>query len=207
MKHIFFRMEQRRGYESVGDLWSPGYFKVDITPENSSTFIASTESWDIIEALSPKEALHAEQERRNQLLAAASQVSVADFKEELILATDPFIIKPTSRMEDAARAQASGDEIRTIIAGYHWFTDWGRDTMISLEGLTLTTGRHREADWILRTFNHYVQDGLIPNLFPEGQEKGSIIPPMPLYGFFMPWIVMSRSPGIERRCALFSRPS
>ena len=59
-----------------------------------------------------------------------------------------------------------------MIAGYHWFTDWGRDTMISLEGLTLTTGRHAEAGWILRTFAHYVRDGLIPNMFPEGENEG-----------------------------------
>jgi predicted glycogen debranching enzyme len=59
-----------------------------------------------------------------------------------------------------------------MIAGYHWFTDWGRDTMISLEGLTLATGRAIEARWILRTFAHYVRDGLIPNLFPEGQNQG-----------------------------------
>jgi predicted glycogen debranching enzyme len=65
-----------------------------------------------------------------------------------------------------------GNEIRTIIAGYHWFTDWGRDTMISLEGLTLDTGRHREAAFILRTFAHYVHDGLIPNMFPDGSSKG-----------------------------------
>jgi predicted glycogen debranching enzyme len=62
--------------------------------------------------------------------------------------------------------------VRTIVAGYHWFTDWGRDTMISLEGLTLTTGRHSEAGDILRTFAHYVRDGLIPNLFPEGRNEG-----------------------------------
>ena len=48
--------------------------------------------------------------------------------------------------------RAAGDEVRTVIAGYHWFTDWGRDTMISLEGLTLATGRTREAGYILRTF-------------------------------------------------------
>ena len=60
-----------------------------------------------------------------------------------------------------AHAQAEGDEIRTVIAGYHWFTDWGRDTMISLEGLTLTTGRKAEASYILRTFAHAIRDGLI----------------------------------------------
>ena len=59
-----------------------------------------------------------------------------------------------------------------MIAGYHWFTDWGRDTMISLEGLTLTTGRHYEAGCILRTFAAHVRDGLIPNLFPEGATQG-----------------------------------
>jgi predicted glycogen debranching enzyme len=62
--------------------------------------------------------------------------------------------------------------VRTVIAGYHWFTDWGRDTMISLEGLTLCTGRYREAGYILRTFGQYVRDGLIPNMFPDGSREG-----------------------------------
>src|SRR5207249_1536014 len=55
---------------------------------------------------------------------------------------------------------------------YHWFTDWGRDTMISLEGLTLSTGRPAQAGWILRTFAHYIRHALIPNLFPEGRNEG-----------------------------------
>jgi len=59
-----------------------------------------------------------------------------------------------------------------VIAGYHWFTDWGRDTMISLEGLTLATGRHIEAGYILRTFGQYIRDGLIPNYFPDGENEG-----------------------------------
>ncbi len=59
-----------------------------------------------------------------------------------------------------------------MIAGYPWFTDWGRDTMISLEGLTLMTGRVAEARDILHTFAHHVRDGLIPNLFPEGENEG-----------------------------------
>jgi predicted glycogen debranching enzyme len=62
--------------------------------------------------------------------------------------------------------------LRAIIAGYHWFTDWGRDTMISLEGLTLDTGRFLEASYILRNYAAYVRDGLIPNLFPEGEHEG-----------------------------------
>ena len=82
------------------------------------------------------------------------------------------MIKPVGRVRDTLRASAVGDELRTVIAGYHWFTDWGRDTMISLEGLTLTTGRHREAGFILRTFAQYVRDGLIPNFVPDGSDEG-----------------------------------
>ncbi len=87
-------------------------------------------------------------------------------------AADQFLFTPVGRREDTARARAAGDEIRSVIAGYHWFTDWGRDTMISLEGLTLTTGRQVEASYILRTFAHYIHDGLIPNMFPEGRTSG-----------------------------------
>jgi predicted glycogen debranching enzyme len=89
----------------------------------------------------------------------------------LVLAADQFIIRPNTRLADSARAHASGDHARTVIAGYHWFTDWGRDTMISLEGLTLTTGRFAEAGFLLRTFARYVKDGLIPNHFPEGSTE------------------------------------
>jgi len=74
-------------------------------------------------------------------------------------------------VEDTTRARAAGRDIRTVVAGYHWFTDWGRDTMIALEGLTLTTGRQLEASWILHAFAQYVRDGLIPNMFPEGERE------------------------------------
>ena len=62
-----------------------------------------------------------------------------------MLAADQFMIAPAGRVEEAARARAAGDEARTVIAGYHWFTDWGRDTMISLEGLTLSPAGTRGA--------------------------------------------------------------
>ena len=74
-----------------------------------------------------------------------------------------------------------------MIAGYHWFTDWGRDTMISLEGLTLATGRYIEAGYILRTFAHYVRDGLIPNMFPEGRTRACTTPPTRRCGSSTPW--------------------
>ena len=91
--------------------------------------------------------------------------------KQLVRAADQFIVLPGSRMDESATAQAHGSELRSIYAGYHWFGDWGRDTMISLEGLTLCTRRYREAAAILRTFASYVRDGLLPNLFPEGERQ------------------------------------
>lgn len=169
---MVYRIEESRGYESVGSLWSPGYFAVDLPIGGMAALVASTDSWEVVRTLPPDEALAAERERRRRLVAMAHPKAQAGTAAELVLAADQFIITPAGRVSDAARAHASGDEERTIIAGYHWFTDWGRDTMISLEGLALTTGREMEAGYILRTFAHYIRDGLIPNMFPEGEQQG-----------------------------------
>jgi predicted glycogen debranching enzyme len=169
---ILFRTEETRGYESQGSMWSPGYFRFDLKPGEELTFIATTENWDTQNAITPEAAAAAEIGRRETLLAHAQQTAADTFGAELILAADQFLILPSGRAADAARAYAAGEELRTVIAGYHWFTDWGRDTMISLEGLTLVTGRVTEAGWILRTFSQYIKDGLIPNMFPEGQQAG-----------------------------------
>ena len=172
IEDLFYRVESRRGYQDVGDLWSPGHFAVSLSRDAEASLIASTEGWEVIDALTPGDAEAAERMRRRSLLAAADPRAQDGPAAELVLAADQFIIKPAGRVEDEARARASGEEARTVIAGYHWFTDWGRDTMISLPGLTLTTGREVEASWILRTFAHYVRDGLIPNMFPDGQTQG-----------------------------------
>ncbi|MGE5456801.1 MAG: amylo-alpha-1,6-glucosidase [Methanococcaceae archaeon] len=172
LREIFYRTEAERGYDSRGLLWSPGFFGTDIDSGHDATLVASTETWPTILALKPEELIAAELERRSRLVDAAPEGLRSPAGIELMMAADQFIITPAGRTEDAARAHASGDEVRTVIAGYHWFTDWGRDTMISLEGLTLSSGRHNEAGWILRTFAHYIKDGLIPNLFPEGEKEG-----------------------------------
>jgi predicted glycogen debranching enzyme len=172
MQQVVYRVEEARGDESLGELWSPGYFRLDLTSDQPATLVASVESWETLRALEPAAAWAAEHERRRRLIAAAVPPARHGIAAELVLAADQFIIAPTSRVEDAARARAAGDEARSVVAGYHWFTEWGRDTMISLEGLTLTTGRHLEAGYILRTFAQYVRDGLVPNLFPEGDDEG-----------------------------------
>jgi len=169
---FLYPVEEARGYEFRGALWTPGHFEIDLTADACVTLIASTEAEDVMLALSPDEAGRCEQERRRRLIFSAAPQVQDESGAELVLAADQFIITPAGRVTDATRAAAMGNEIRTIIAGYHWFTDWGRDTMISLEGLTLTTGRQREAAFILRTFAHYVQDGLIPNMFPDGSNHG-----------------------------------
>ncbi|MDQ6655188.1 MAG: amylo-alpha-1,6-glucosidase [Verrucomicrobiota bacterium] len=169
---VIYRTEQERGYAYEGDLWSPGSFQLDLVADMSATLIGSTENWDIIEVLLPGEVLAAERERRARLLALPVPAARSGVAAELVFAADQFIIEPAGRVQDATRAHAAGDEVRTVIAGYHWFTDWGRDTMISLEGLTMTTGRWLEAGYILRTFAHYVRDGLIPNMFPDRTNQG-----------------------------------
>jgi predicted glycogen debranching enzyme len=116
--------------------------------------------------------LAADGARRNRLLSMAGNAGEDLIAAQLVLAADQFLVTPRTRAADEARLAAAGDSPRTVIAGYHWFTDWGRDTMISLEGLTLVTGRYREAGNILRTFASYIRDGLIPNLFPEGEQAG-----------------------------------
>ena len=169
---FLYPVEESRGYEFRGSLWTPGHFDVELKVGECVTMIASAEPEDVMLALSPDEATQCEQERRRRLILSALPQAQDEIGAELVLAADQFIITPAGRVVDATRAAAMGNEVRTVIAGYHWFTDWGRDTMISLEGLTLMTGRQREAAFILRTFAHYVRDGLIPNMFPDGSNEG-----------------------------------
>ena len=169
---ILYSIEESRGYESRGQLYTPGEFRAELAADSPVALIGSVEPWETIRTMSLDDALAADRERRGGLIDAALPAARQGPAAELVLAADQFIISPVGRQTDHVRARAEGDEVRTVIAGYHWFTDWGRDTMISLEGLTLTTGRAIQAGYILRTFAHYVKGGLIPNLFPEGASQG-----------------------------------
>jgi predicted glycogen debranching enzyme len=169
---IAYATEASRGYASRGKLYSPGRFRVEIEPGGEASLLASTEPWETILPISPREAIAAEADRRDRLLDAAPPAARRGPAAELVLAADQFVIRPVGRHEDHVRARIAGDEAWTVIAGYHWFTDWGRDTMISLEGLTLSTGRTAEAGSILRMFAHHIRDGLVPNMFPEGADEG-----------------------------------
>ncbi|QRN93588.1 glycogen debranching enzyme family protein [Archangium violaceum] len=166
----FYRVEKARGYDSVETLTSPGYFEYTLGPGGFLAMGITTEDPVVLDR-DPLETLALEYERERRLLVRVPEEARTGVPARLLLAADQFIIDPM-RSADDAWARAVGQDARSVIAGYHWFTDWGRDTMISLEGLTLCTGRHRTASAILRTFQHYVRDGLLPNLFPEGESEG-----------------------------------
>jgi predicted glycogen debranching enzyme len=169
---IAYTTEESRGYASRGQLYSPGRFRADLPRDGTVGFIASAEPWDTVMTMTAAEILSAESERRRRLLEAAPPIARTGPAAELVLAADQFVIRPVGRHDDQVRARVEGYEAWTIIAGYHWFTDWGRDSMISLEGLTLSTGRPGEAAAILRMFAHHIKAGLVPNMFPEGANDG-----------------------------------
>ena len=167
LPEFLYRVEASRGYAAVGDTWSPGYWTTELSAETAVSLVASTAEWDDVPMPeSAAELFELEVDRRRRLIQIAHPFARKGAAAELVPAADQFIIEPV-------RAHRPGyTKERSIIAGYHWFTDWGRDTMISLEGLTLLTGREDEAVAILRTFAGYTKDGLIPNHFPEGDNEG-----------------------------------
>ena len=167
---VSYRVDRDRGSEHIQDLFSPGHFTVDLSAGQQTALVASVEPWELLE-FTCDDILQAEQRRLETMASLAPELQREDLTRQLQLAAEQFIVLPGARAEEQALAHAAGDEARTIIAGYHWFGDWGRDTMISLEGLTLCTGRHHETRSILRTFARYFRDGLIPNLFPEGARQ------------------------------------
>jgi len=167
IEDVGYLTEEHRGFAERGGLWSPGRFRVELDDEHPVTIVASSEDWSEL-AAEPCDVEREEIDRRRGLIDLAARNGAPIEPAQLILAADQFVVMPSARLEHETR----GSDARTIIAGYHWFTDWGRDTMISLEGLTLVTGRHREAAEILRTFAGAERDGLIPNYFPEGDSEG-----------------------------------
>jgi len=171
IESAFYPIEADRDYTAHGPVWSPGRFELRLGTEGAE-LIASAEPWPAALAQTAAEALAAEEGRRDRLVAHAVPTVRDAVGRQLVVAADAFLFEPRGRFDLAARTLAQGDEVRSVIAGYPWFNDWGRDTMISLEGLTLVTGRPDEARRILRTFAAYERDGLIPNNIPDGGTEG-----------------------------------
>ena len=165
-----YRIDRDRGDVALDSVYSPGAFSVMLRPDRPICFVASAHPWEQLE-FDANGVFDAEARRLDDLVRLSRVPPDDPFARRLVMAADQFIVIPGSRLEESMMAQAQGGELRSVYAGYHWFGDWGRDTMISLEGLTLCTGRYREARATLRTFAHYIRDGLLPNLFPEGERQ------------------------------------
>ncbi len=149
-RNFEYDIERERGLDFREDLFNPLLLRFDLTA-GSATVIASTEKHDATQATEYRKAEIA----RRQRAGAASPVA-DEFAQALASAADQYIV-------------SRGDQ-KTVIAGYHWFGDWGRDTMIALPGLTLPTGKHDVARSILRTFAKHVDQGMLPNRFPDAGE-------------------------------------
>ena len=156
--NFLHRVERDRGLDAREDLFRPGFFRAELEAGEVLHLTATAESG---ERLDGNTALLRETQRA-QRLSRVAQPGSPPWVRRLHLAADQFVV---------ARADAAGNLAgKTVIAGYPWFADWGRDTMIALPGLTLSTGRHAEAASILRTFGQHVSEGMLPNRFPDGGE-------------------------------------
>jgi predicted glycogen debranching enzyme len=165
------REERARGLDDRSDLYAAGGFTVSLQPGEMFTLVLTTQA---TASLDSARALESAQERQRELLHRAKAEESDLVVQQLVLAADQFIVRRglgvgSWEVEDSAPTPNSQLPTpgKTIIAGYHWFNDWGRDTMIALPGLTLATGRPEDAAGILRTFARYVADGLLPNNFPD----------------------------------------
>lgn len=156
--NFFHREEKARGLDDLSDLYAPGTFQAQLSRSGHFTLVLTAETDP---GGKSDGTLVAARERQAQLLLRAGAERADPVIQQLVLAADQFIVRRGFPQDSAP------DAGKTMIAGYHWFNDWGRDTMIALPGLALSTGRHTDAAAILRAFARYVADGLIPNNFPD----------------------------------------
>jgi predicted glycogen debranching enzyme len=151
-RNFEYDAERERGLDFSEDLFNPLALRFDFRVRRQASIIASTEERDVTKVVEYRQS---EITRRREA-TVSSQVE-DDFAQTLAAAADQYIV-------------SRGDQ-KTVIAGYHWFSDWGRDTMIALPGLTLPTGKHDVARSILRTFAQHVDQGMLPNRFPDAGEE------------------------------------
>jgi predicted glycogen debranching enzyme len=150
------RVEAERGLDSVEDLFTPGRFDVRLQPLDLAYFSATVEA-DLGE---PAQKVVQARTLKTQAAVSGLPDSAPLWTQQLAVAADQFIVR--RRTADSVGL--------SIIAGYPWFTDWGRDAMIALPGLTSSLGRHEVAAQVLRTFASFVDHGMLPNRFPDQGE-------------------------------------
>ncbi|HSE33787.1 MAG TPA: amylo-alpha-1,6-glucosidase [Pyrinomonadaceae bacterium] len=152
-RNFQYSVEQERGLDFDEDLFSPCTFTFDLNASATISVIASTERRDVSKADAYRKA---ELERRELLSANSARDEANQLVIALTAAADQFIV--------------ARERCKTVIAGYHWFSDWGRDTMIALPGLTLASGHSAIARSIIAEFANHVDRGMLPNRFPDAGE-------------------------------------
>ncbi|HZJ59788.1 MAG TPA: amylo-alpha-1,6-glucosidase [Chitinophagaceae bacterium] len=162
--HFNYDMEKEREFDFVEDLFAPGEFSVSLQKGDSLGIIISTDDPSDKDAAE----LFAKESLRRRLLT--SDLPEDDVVKQLVLAADQFIIEKKTQPFSLDPGDEEAPGRVTIIAGYHWFTDWTRDAMIALPGLCLSTGRYEDAKRILWGFAKSVSDGMLPNHFPDNGE-------------------------------------
>jgi len=150
------REEAARGLDVLEDLWGPGTFQANLSPGATFYFTATAEQTEPAAGEEVRQAL----ESQARALIAALPSTAPSWIQTLAVASDQFLVRRGPKEAAAV----------SVIAGYPWFTDWGRDTMISFPGLTLTLGRFDKAAAILRTFAKVVDRGMLPNRFADAGE-------------------------------------
>ncbi|MDQ3321820.1 MAG: amylo-alpha-1,6-glucosidase [Acidobacteriota bacterium] len=148
-RNFEYAIEKERGFDFREDLFQPFALRFDLS--EAAIVIASTEKQNFSDSSKFRQS---EIDRRGKLVKQADAKD--DFTKQLVLAADRFIV-----------SRGAG---KTIIAGYPWFSDWGRDTMIALNGLTLATNRPEIAKSILLEFSLHISEGMLPNRFPDAGE-------------------------------------
>ncbi|MDP9011878.1 MAG: amylo-alpha-1,6-glucosidase [Pseudomonadota bacterium] len=151
--NFLHREESARGLDALEDLWGPGTFTAELTTRRPLSFTATAATCEPPAGEDVLAALVVRAQRR----VAALPRSAPPWVQALAIASDQFLVQ---RGDESAAAAS-------VIAGYPWFTDWGRDTMIALPGLTTVLGRFDTAAAILRTYARFVERGMLPNRFPE----------------------------------------
>jgi predicted glycogen debranching enzyme len=152
-RNFEYSIEQYRGLDAREDLFTYGVFKVNLKAGDKLGIIISINNPAGRDAF---KLFNMEKSRREKVLDSPSHKD--EFSKTLTLAADQFVVK-------------RGEDLKTLIAGYHWFSDWGRDTMIALPGICLVTGRYDDAKKILRAFAQSTSQGLLPNRFPDAGEQ------------------------------------
>lgn len=160
-RDYFLPAEKERGLEDREDHLFAGLFRARLNAGDSFGVVATTDARVALEADAPMEGRRKHEVALRESWGKQNGDSVAGAPEwlpQLVLAADQFVVR---------RALPNQPDGHSIIAGYHWFSDWGRDTMISLPGLTLVTGRPEIARQVLGAFAQFVDGGMLPNNFPD----------------------------------------